>query len=386
MTDQLTTRWIRLQRESTETAQQFLTETITPFAEANQKINRAELPPTPREVNLATMVHSLWKAFFAQFRDDEREFEFPHYQAAGLLIEGRLQQLQANDVIDANTVQLMLDMLLRFQKERFRDTNERIDDLMASCQQLRAQLEVSELSKCYQEDELNACQRIIRKELQRLGVAISEDDVVTPSQELRILLQAVGRNASSRITQAVAPMPEAVPDKEVDEALDIHARDSLDWTKLHSAAFVGKIELVKLLLAKGAAVNAKAKDGTTPLHLAAKRGHVAVAKLLFAQGANLTAKDNDGNTPLHVAAELYTVDMINELIHMGAMVNNRNESGWTPLHLATNKGKQEVVGVFLRSGADVNAVASNGWTPTAVAVNCGHLQLTKFLQEHGGRA
>jgi hypothetical protein len=40
MVDQLTTRWIRLQRDTAETAENSLTQTITPFAEAAPAPNR----------------------------------------------------------------------------------------------------------------------------------------------------------------------------------------------------------------------------------------------------------------------------------------------------------------------------------------------------------
>jgi ankyrin repeat protein len=46
---------------------------------------------------------------------------------------------------------------------------------------------------------------------------------------------------------------------------------------LHQAAATGDTDVVKLLLAKGADVNAKEDDGWTPLHWAARNGHKAVA-------------------------------------------------------------------------------------------------------------
>ncbi len=393
MAQQLTTRWIRLQREAAQAAQQTEHDAVVPFsndAQEKTKSNNNSKNASAIDNTVAEHVYSAWKDFFENFRDDEKEFERPHYLAAAIVVTDRLSQLGEKHGLDQQTLRLMTKLLCQFYNARFRDFDERISELMSNCQQLRAQLDVSELSKCYQEDELNSCQHLIRKELDRLGIKVpSSDEVSRPSQELRNLLAALGRDATTRtIHNPQLSIPPSSPSPNLPEStldgIDINKRDSLDWTQLHSAAFVGKLELVSLLLEKGADVNAHAKDGMTPLHLAAKRGHVAVAKLLFAKGANLSAKDNDGNTAVHVASELYTPDMLVALIGMGAMLNQPNTAGWTPLHLAANKGKQTMLACLLDAGADINCKASNGWTPLAVSANCGHLQLTSYLRSKGG--
>jgi ankyrin repeat protein len=57
------------------------------------------------------------------------------------------------------------------------------------------------------------------------------------------------------------------------------------------------LELVSLLIAKGADVNGRRKDGLTPLHSAAYRGHLRVLNLLLAHGADPTLKGFDGTSP-----------------------------------------------------------------------------------------
>ena len=58
----------------------------------------------------------------------------------------------------------------------------------------------------------------------------------------------------------------------------------MDRTPLHCAAARGHKEVVALLLANKAEVNAKNKDGAKPLRLAEDRGHKDVAELLRQHG------------------------------------------------------------------------------------------------------
>jgi len=82
----------------------------------------------------------------------------------------------------------------------------------------------------------------------------------------------------------------------------VSTRDSTGRTPLHFAAYEGHEDVVELLLAHGADVNAKADNGETPLHFAARKGYTNVVKLLWLHGADVDAKDNHGDTPLDLAA------------------------------------------------------------------------------------
>lgn len=52
----------------------------------------------------------------------------------------------------------------------------------------------------------------------------------------------------------------------------------------------GKINMVTLLVAKGADIQAKTRDGLTPLHCAARSGHDQVVDMLLENGAPMHAK------------------------------------------------------------------------------------------------
>ena len=97
----------------------------------------------------------------------------------------------------------------------------------------------------------------------------------------------------------------------IDNGTEVTAKDEHGQTPLHHAAWEGHTEVVELLIAKGADVNAKTTglEGT-PLHDAALAAHPAdlvahkeVIELLIAAGADVNAKKNDGKTPLDKAIE-----------------------------------------------------------------------------------
>lgn len=59
---------------------------------------------------------------------------------------------------------------------------------------------------------------------------------------------------------------------------------------------MGNIENASYLIDKGAELNIRSVWGATPLHLAASRNGIEAAKLLLKKGANLNALDNHGET------------------------------------------------------------------------------------------
>jgi RNA polymerase sigma factor (sigma-70 family) len=83
-----------------------------------------------------------------------------------------------------------------------------------------------------------------------------------------------------------------------------------------------------------------AHDGWTPLHLAAHYGHLEIVKLLVERGAEIEAvsRNSIGNTPLSAAAFGNRFDVVNYLLDRGARIEAPNAHGKTALDRATESG------------------------------------------------
>lgn len=87
------------------------------------------------------------------------------------------------------------------------------------------------------------------------------------------------------------------------DATDWEAPDEERMCLIHWAADRGHAAVVRLLLARGAGVDARDADGQTPLHYAACCQHAEVVRALVEAGAHVLAQDADGQTPAQVANE-----------------------------------------------------------------------------------
>jgi ankyrin repeat protein len=144
----------------------------------------------------------------------------------------------------------------------------------------------------------------------------------------------------------------------------VSATDNSGWTALQFAARNGHLDVVKLLLANKADVNARGRTGMAPLAttLAFSGGagsdatnHEAIAKLLIANGATVTNQRSGGITALHYAASAGLTNVVQELLAHHADVNARDGSGRTPVDFAAQRGRLNVVDLLVAGGAKMSA-------------------------------
>jgi len=105
-------------------------------------------------------------------------------------------------------------------------------------------------------------------------------------------------------------------------------------TLLHSAAFYGQADMVRLLIEHGADVNAVNHYGSSALYQAAlMKNTEEAARILLEKGADVNAASWDGETPLHRAV-ISPTDLVKLLIEYGAKVDVKDNEGKTPVEIA----------------------------------------------------
>jgi ankyrin repeat protein len=146
-------------------------------------------------------------------------------------------------------------------------------------------------------------------------------------------------------------------------------------------------ELVEFLLDHGADAKAKSDVGSTFLHTAADRGDLEIAKMLIAHGVDVNAKITGGTTPLHQAAWGGHEALMELLLSKGAEADAKRSDGLTPLINAAGPGAERhgkgCVEMLLAKGANVNATDEYGETPLHKAAYYGNKDVVEILLAHG---
>jgi ankyrin repeat protein len=162
----------------------------------------------------------------------------------------------------------------------------------------------------------------------------------------------------------------------VDPPLDVYDGAALGYIDRLRASLEGDPSLA----------TAFAADGFTALHLAAFFGKAEAARELIAAGAvvNVHSQNSFDVEPLHSAAAGRHHEVCRVLLAAGADVNARQQAGYTPLHEAAQAGDDELVELFLSAGADPTARLDDGKTPAETADAAGHPDIGARLRQVAG--
>ena len=130
----------------------------------------------------------------------------------------------------------------------------------------------------------------------------------------------------------------------------------INHTPLETAIFEQDVEMVKLLLDKGARINsgdlADAAHGSQGDEAKA----LIIVKLLFAKGADART---DGAEALRDATIAHNLDVVKLLLAKGANPNGKDQSGNAVLMAVVASDFLEGIQALLEAGADVKAVNEN---------------------------
>jgi len=169
------------------------------------------------------------------------------------------------------------------------------------------------------------------------------------------------------------------------DKVDVNQRDDETGNPpLVVAVEENQIEIVKLLLNRGADVNIK--DWTsknTALDISEQKGFKPISELLQQRGAKYSS-----GSSFHLAAKNGDIVSIEEMLSKKQDINEVDAGkGWTALHYAVNYGQKHLVEYLIVKGADVNKKDFLGKNnPIDVLSGVSRGEIVKLLNKNGAKS
>lgn len=173
--------------------------------------------------------------------------------------------------------------------------------------------------------------------------------------------------------------------------------DSEQCQALNKAVSSNDVDLLAELLSQESyrkCINARSGWGVpvTPLRTAAALGHLRCLELLLEYGAEIDSLDVKAQTPLFTAVSGKHIDCVVALLKSGADPNGSQYNNCSPVLTAAREGDVDVLRELLRHGAEVDVrpkvpdwaahtTACRG--PLYLSAVYGHLDCFKLLLLHG---
>jgi len=171
----------------------------------------------------------------------------------------------------------------------------------------------------------------------------------------------------------------------------VDARDGYQRTPLHVAAYAGRSDAMRALVAAGADPNALERDRYDVVTIAAVADDVptlATALAIGCSARNVTSR-YDG-TALIAAAHLGHAEAVERLIGAGAPLDHVNNLGWTALIESIvlgdgGRNHTDTLRALVEAGANLNLADRNGTTPLGLARSRGYAEMVRILAEAGAK-
>jgi len=150
-------------------------------------------------------------------------------------------------------------------------------------------------------------------------------------------------------------------------------------TPLEYAVRNRNLRMASVLIAGGAHVDASARGGRTPLHAAVGAGGLDMIQLLIQKGADPNARDAEGASP-HDAVWNGSLDVVALLLARGARLNDFDtKTGATPINEAAYRGHTPTIQYLLQFHPDLSISDRKGHGPLINAILMGKEEAALLL-------
>ncbi|MEO1434488.1 MAG: ankyrin repeat domain-containing protein [Bacteroidota bacterium] len=201
----------------------------------------------------------------------------------------------------------------------------------------------------------------------------------------------------------------------LDHTPDIDLQDNFGDPAINWAAFYGNLDLIRLLIDKGAKTDQPSFHATHALIVAMKEWQFEAVDLFIERGHGIVdvdssdlpliqtirssdpnrfteifqkdkreLKDGSGTSLLGLAARMGQLEIVQQLLDAGANVNAVNPAGHSPLTLAARFNQLEVMDLLIQNDAGIN-LSNDRYriTPLMATAAGGHVEAGQKLLEKG---
>lgn len=185
-------------------------------------------------------------------------------------------------------------------------------------------------------------------------------------------LQAASANGHEKVVKLL-----------LDKGANINAQGGVYGNSLQAASANGHEKVVKLLLDKHAYINIRGGQYHSALQAALVRNHKRVVQLLLDKGANTNAQGGYYGSALQTAVIHCDEEVVQLLLDKGANVNTQAGHSGNALQAASVTGKIVLLQMLLDKGANINAQGGNHGNALQAALARGHRSAVQLLLDKG---
>uniref|UniRef100_A0A8D3E3K1 non-specific serine/threonine protein kinase n=1 Tax=Scophthalmus maximus TaxID=52904 RepID=A0A8D3E3K1_SCOMX len=222
---------------------------------------------------------------------------------------------------------------------------------------------------------ISLCNRLSRSFLSRSNISVARSDDTLDEEDsfvMKAIIHAINDDNVPGLQHLLGSL----------NSYDINQPNKHGTPPLLIAAGCGNIQIIEVLMRKGADIQAHDKSGTNAIYYAARHGHVETLKFLNGKKCPLDVQDKSGETALHVAARYGNVDVVNYLCSIRANPDLSDREQETPLHCAAWHGYSAVARALCQSGCNVDAKNREGESPLLTASARGFVDIVECLAAH----
>ncbi|XP_077340116.1 M-phase phosphoprotein 8 [Lithobates pipiens] len=172
--------------------------------------------------------------------------------------------------------------------------------------------------------------------------------------------------------------------RHLDGADEIIPKDPIPNSSLKEAVKNGDYLTVKYALNSKEEYNLDQEDssGMTLVMMAAAAGQDDILRLLIRKGAKINARQKNGTTALIHAAEKNYLTTVSILLEAGAFVNLQQATGETALMKACKRGNYDIVRLLIEQGADCNVLSKHQGNALQFAKQSNNVLLFELINGH----